>query len=286
MLLAKAIEAFKNHMINIDRSEGTIKGYTIELNLLNRFLSKKYNGPVYLDEITTQDMEDYMRMLKEKGDAPASRSRSVYIMRAFFNFCFKEEYIPKNIGLKLEAIPVPQKERVFLTAEEMKVLISAVKPPIAKLILNTLFFTGMRISECLNLLVEDVNLKEGVITVRNTKNKRDRQIPIHKSLMPLLTDYFNNWRKGKSNPYFFNSNKNSRVSADYINRILREATQRLNWNKHITCHVIRHSFASHLVARNVNIVNIQKLLGHSDLSTTSVYTHTSMAELINAVNRI
>lgn len=286
ILLKKAADQFKNYMDNSDRAEETIKGYTIELNQLNTFLAKKYNGPVYVDEIAVHDLEDYMHMLKAKGNAPSSRSRSIYILRAFFNFCVKKEYISKNIGMLMEPIPVPEKERTFLSAEEMNILLSAVKPSIAKLILSTLFYTGMRISECLNLLLKDVDLKNRVIFVRNTKNKKDRQIPIHKDLLPLLKDYLDHWRTGKTSLFFFTSRNQNRVSPDYINRVLCETTRTLHWEKKITCHIIRHSFASNLVARNVNIVNIQKLLGHSDLSTTSIYTHANMTELVNAIDSI
>lgn len=286
MLLSKGIELFRDHMTAVDKAEDTIKGYFIELRQFNRFAVQKYNGPVYLHEITVQDLEDYMQMRKIKGDAASSRSRSVYILRAFYSFCVKKEYILNNISQKLEIIPVQEKERVYLTEEEFKVLEAAVKPAIAKLILNSLFYTGMRISECLNLSLQDVDLKIGVITVRNTKSKRDRLLPIHKDLKPLLQDYLNTWRQGNACRYFFTANNKNRVSPDYINRVLHETTQTLGWNKKVTCHSIRHSFASRLVENNVNIVNIQKLLGHSDLSTTSIYTHTNMIELFKAVNSI
>lgn len=286
MLLSEAITYYKRHMITIDRAPETIKGYTIELNLFNKYICEKYNGPVYLEEITLNDLEEYMEVLKKKGNAPVSRNRVVYIIRSFYNFCYKKEYVSNNLGMKLEAISVPEKERVFLTADEMKELISAIKPPLIKLIITTLYYTGMRISECLNLLVDDVNFNDGIITVRNTKNKKDRQIPIHKDLIHLLRDYCTNWRRGKSNPYLFSYNNKRKVSPDHVNRVLHETTKKLKWNKHVTCHVIRHSFASNLVAKNVNIVNIQKLLGHSNLSTTSIYTHTNLNELKNAVNTI
>ena len=286
MLLPKAIELFHRQMINTDRAPSTIKGYVIELKLLNRFLTGKYNGPVYLKEITLEDLESYLEMLKQKGTAPASRSRSIYIIRAFYNFCCKKSLAEKNISLNLEAVAVPEKERAFLTSEEMKTLISEVTSPLARLILNTLFCTGMRISECLNLSIKDVDLKRGIITVRHTKNKRDRQIPINKELLPLLKDYFHNWRRYDTNRYFFAYGENCKVSADYMNRVLHEATTTLGWDKKVTCHIIRHSFASNLVLQNINIVSIQKLLGHSNLSTTSIYTHTNMEELLNAVNKI
>ncbi len=286
ILLMKAAELFKKQMKCSDRSSETIKGYMTELNQFNTFLTKKYNGPVYIEEVDVQDLEDYIGMLKEKGNAPASRSRSIYILRAFTSFCLKRELISKNIGMMLEPVPVPEKERIYLTPKDMDVLLSSVKAPIAKLVLSTLFYTGMRISECLNLRLCDVDLKSGIISVKNTKNKKDRQIPIHKDLNTILGEYLKNRRTGGTSPFFFTSRNKNRVSPDYVNRILRETTRSLRWNKKVTCHILRHSFASNLVAKNVNIVNIQKLLGHSDLSTTSIYTHSNMDELTNAINLI
>ncbi len=286
ILLMKAAGLFEKHMKCSDKSGETIKGYMTELNQFNVFLTKKYNGPVYIEEVAVQDLEDYLHMLREKGNAPSSRSRSIYILRAYMNFCCKRELVSKNIGKMIEPIPVPEKERIFLTPEDMEILLSSVDSPIARLILSTLFYTGLRISECLNLQIRDVDLKSGIISVKNTKNKKDRQIPIHRDLNPMLGDYLKNWRTGGSGPFFFTSRNKSRVSPDYVNRILTETTRRLQWDKKVTCHIIRHSFASNLVAKNVNIVNIQKLLGHSDLATTSIYTHASMEELANAINAI
>jgi Site-specific recombinase XerD len=273
-------------MITMDRSNETVKGYTIELNLLNRYLSEKYNSPVYVEDITLQDLEGYLLMLKLKGHAPSSRSRVVYIIRAFYSFCYKKDYISNNVSLKLEAIPVPEKERTYLSETEMNRIVTAVQSPLIKLLLNTLYHTGMRISECLNLKVQDVDLVEEVITVRNTKGKKDRQIPIHEDLLAEFRDYMAIWRKGNLNPFFFSLNNTFKVSPDYVNKILHQTTIALNMNKHVTCHILRHSFASSLVSKNVNIVSIQKLLGHRDLSTTSVYTHTNLNELKQVVNTI
>lgn len=286
MLLSEAIKLFREHMLDINRSPETIKGYTIELNLLCKYLYEKYNSPVYLEEITFQDLEDYIRHLNLRGYAPVSRNRTLYIIRSFYNYCCKKEYVLYNPGMKLEPISVTEKERVFLTPKEVKELVSAINHRLIRLIVCTLYYTGMRISECLNLLTTDVNLSEQVITIRNTKNKKYRHIPINDCLLPLLTDYWNNWRKGPKNPYFFSIDNVHKVSPDHVNRLLRKACKELGWDKHVTCHIIRHSFASSLVAKNVNIVNIQKLLGHSNLSTTSIYTHTNFDALKTAVNSI
>jgi integrase/recombinase XerD len=194
---------------------------------------------------------------------------------------------------ELAIVPAPVKERVFLSCEEMKPLISSITEPTARLIVTTLFYTGMRISECLGLKPEDVDLVSGIINVRNTKNRVERNIPIHRKLKPLLKEYSMQFascggRRGSghsSRKYFFWRGGRS-ISADYVNRVLRETTRKLKWSKKVTCHIIRHSFASSLVQKNINLVNIQKLLGHNSLSTTSIYTHTNMKNLQNVINTI
>jgi len=286
MLLVKAIESFKNNMINMERSKETIKSYSIELRLFSGYLAERYNGPVYLEEILFQDIDEYLQAFRNKKHSSAAKNHTIYILRSFYKFSMKKGYIINNICTNLDRIPEARKERIFLIAEEVRELIPKIPSPIACLIINVLYHTGMRISECLNLTLGDVDLKNNVITVRNTKNKKDRQIPIHKNIESLMSVYLAEWRRRKGSPYFFTTDRTDRVSPDYINRILRETTLGLGWDKKVTCHTLRHSFASSLAARNVNIVNIQKLLGHTDLSTTSVYTHTNMTELKNAISAI
>lgn len=273
-------------MLNVDRSKETIKSYSIELKLLSEHLAVKYNGPVYMEEIQTNDIEDYLQMLKTKKYSASSRNHSLYIIRSFYNFCIKKEIIDRNICASIEKLAAPQKERVHITSAEFYSLIPEIHSPTANIIVSVLYYTGLRISECINLKTNDVDLNNNIITVRNTKNKKDRQIPIHKDMQFLLADYFTNRRKRKNSPYFFTTSNTDRVSPDFINKVLRETTDRLGWIKKVTCHTLRHSFASNLVTKNVNIVNIQKLLGHSNLSTTSIYTHTNMAELQNAIGSI
>lgn len=284
MLLNQAVAMFDSHMKTVDRSEATIKGYILVLKAFSNFLSYKYNGPIYMEEIRLQDLEDYLLELKNRNLQPASRSRCIYIIKAFFNYCCKKEILTSNISDKLETIQVPERERIYLTPEEMKHLISSIEKPIVRLILNTLYYTGLRISECLSLQTGDVDLDNRVLSVRNTKSKKDRQVPINAQLIPQLASYRDQRPIDTACTNFFIANRVHGISPDYLNRTLKEACRQLGWNKKITCHSLRHSFASTLVANNVSIVNIQKLLGHQNLATTSIYTHTNLAELTNAVN--
>jgi integrase/recombinase XerD len=285
MLLHVAVNHYIAYLKDIDRAYETVKGYRSELNSLSDFIVQKYNGPVYLIQLCANDLEEYVLSLKKKGCRAVSRNRSVYIMRAFFKYCCKKKFLSANPANELEIVPAPVVERVFLTCEETAALISSIREPLARVIVETLFFTGMRISECLGLRPGDVDIEHGIIRVKNTKNRVDRSIPMHSRLKEILAQYEAQHEFDKDRRFFFSRGERG-VSADYVNRVLRETTQTLKWDKRVTCHIIRHSFASSLVLKNVNIVSIQKLLGHSSLSTTSIYTHTSMKDLEEVINKI
>ncbi len=137
----------------------------------------------------------------------------------------------------------------------------------------TLIYTGLRITECLDLELADVDFQQDTITVRHGKGNKQRVIPLHSELKMYLQNYVQKWRvKGKTERLFLTERINN-LSDVYVNKVLKETVEKLKWDKHVTCHVLRHSFASALVQNNVNIVAIQQLLGLANLKTTSSYTH-------------
>jgi integrase/recombinase XerD len=286
MLFVNAIGEFKAHMEALEWSYESVKGYYTEIRLLNNYITQKYNVPVYVRDLSRCDIEEYLREhLKERGYSGISRNRSLYIIRSFLKYCVKRGYVKENVAVSIEPVNVNRKERIYISHGEVMKLISAIDRPLAKIMVITLYYTGMRISECINLIEDDVDLEKRIIKIRNTKGKRDRMVPINDELYPVLKKYCGERRPCKNN-WFFMSNNRRRVSADYVNMTLNETVDKLKWKKRVTCHIIRHSFASNLVKKNVNVVHIQRLLGHSDLSTTSIYTHTNMSELRRAVNLI
>ena len=284
MLFQQVIERYIHYLITLDRSNETIRSYRVELNCLNRFIEERHNGPVYLEDIQLEDFEEYLYHLKMKGDAPATRRRMVYIIKAFYNFCIKKDILEKNLSTKLDAIPITQKEREYLTHEEFYTLIDGIEHRLVRLIVITLFYTGLRIRECLNLTLNDIDFDKHILLIRNTKSKKDRRVPIHDNLIPLLQDYIHHWRDVDNSIYLFATTKTGRVSPGYVNYILHQTTEKLRWNKIITCHILRHSFASNLVKKKIDLVKIQKLLGHSSLKVTGIYTHVDTSDLCQAVN--
>lgn len=285
MIWSEGSYQFLQHLSSIERSMETISGYKKDLHMLGDFLSEIYNGEVYVEDVTTEDIESYLLWLKEKRNyQPKSRQRHFHTFRSFFAHAYKKEWVQRNVALSVENIKAPQKERTFMEREEVEELLASIDHKLIRTVCETLYLTGLRISECLNLKLETVNLKKREIHVIAGKGNKDRKIPISDKLYTLLDYYLQHERVQTTSSYFFATKKTGRLSAQYVNRVLNETTRGLGWSKKITAHIFRHSFASQLVKRDVNLVQIQKLLGHSSLKVTSVYTHTNMEQMAEAVS--
>lgn len=284
MLYNDVVKSFLRYLESIDRSNETIKGYKKELKYLGEFLHQKYTEDIEVQDITIIDLEDYMYHIKKMGKMPATRSRVVYILRSFYNYLYKRELCQKNLGLFLESVKVKQRERTYISEEDMLLLSEQIDMPVIKVAVQTLFYTGLRVSEAVNLDIIDVKLDYGIISVIGGKGDKDRVIPINDKLHNILTDYIENIRPEVDSNRFFCTKKTGKLSTQYINVSLRKATTSLNWDKTISAHILRHSFASNLILHNVPLPAVQKLLGHSDLRVTSRYIHQDLKQLEDAVN--
>lgn len=283
MLLNQGIQDFVRYMKLIDRSKQTIVGYEKELKYFNGFLSERHNCPAYIEDISLRDMEDYLLDQKNRGMSTATRSRSVYVLRSFYNYLIKNDLVEKNLAARLEPVKVKQEERDFLTEEEFKSLVEVIEQPVIKTIVETMFYTGGRISEVLNLKLEDVNLAERTVHIIEGKGGKDRDVPINDKLHEILLNYLINIRKSDSEN-FFALERTGSVSAPYVNRVLNDASDKIGLDKNISSHVLRHSFSTNLLEKGASVVSIQKLLGHASLSVTTRYLHQDKSKLSDAVN--
>lgn len=286
MLLDKAIEAFEAHLKSKERSPETVRGYRMTLQEFSRHIERDLNGRVYLDEITLGHLEGYLAYRKQQGDQPVSRNRALYIFRSFWQFLAKRDLVDRDLSQKLEPIKLQQKERLHLPAEELEALLQAVEPPVVRAAVTALAYTGLRVSELCSLTLGDVNLESGLIRVRAGKGNKDRTVPISGKLKAVLERYLEQTRNAADSDRFFATRKTGKLSPVHINRCLQEATERLGWRKHVTAHILRHSFASNLVRNRASLPAVQSLLGHSDLRVTSRYIHQNLDELKGAVNLI
>ncbi|MCM3081925.1 tyrosine-type recombinase/integrase [Brevibacillus invocatus] len=287
MRLIAAADQFIKHLSAAERSQQTISGYGNDLRMFNKYLTQQYNCEPYLEDIVANDIKNYLVWLKEvRNNAPASRSRHFHTLRSFFSYAYRSEWVQRDVSLSVEGVKIPQKERTYLSEIEVKQLLKAIEHSLIQLIVETMYRTGLRVSECLNLTMDTVDLDNKVIHVVAGKGNKDRLVPISSALLPLLQQYVAHERVETPSPYFFATKKTGKVSPVYVNHHLGKATKALGWKKHVTAHILRHSFASQLVKKDVGLVQIQKLLGHSSLKVTSVYTHSNLEQLTQAVNEL
>jgi len=288
VLLSGGKDKYLNHLVSMERSGETIRGYRTVLNYLEEYFAIKYNRDVYLDEVTFGDLDDFIcSMSTEKKWQINSVKKCHYVLSSFFGYCYRKELCPKDISKQMEPVKGEQKERVYLTTEEFERLINHLDHHIVKHIALTMFYSGIRISECLNLKIGDLDFKRSVFKIRKGKGKTFRLVPMHEKLKKILKSYLkdNNLRDFKVREgRVFATARSGTISAVYVNQKLKEASLRAGLPKGISAHVLRHSFASNLVNKNRSLVHVQKLLGHADLRTTGIYTHAKLDELAESVN--
>ncbi|MCM3625618.1 tyrosine-type recombinase/integrase [Brevibacillus borstelensis] len=288
MLLIEGNKKLQDHLTKIGRSKETIRSYIHHNQVFGRYLDQKNNGPTFLEDVTTENIEEYQHMLKvRKNYKPASINLSLNAIRSLYKLAIRKNWVTKNPAADVDPVRVQRKERDFLDEEEIQQVVDRIGHPIIKLIVRTLAYTGLRISECLHLTLDDVDLTNNVIHVRAGKGNKDRFVPIAQSLIPYLAEYLKDYRPNTASNSFFATEKTGAVSAVYVNRVLKETCEELGWTKHVTCHVLRHSFASLLVSKGTQIPTLASLLGHADYRTvTSIYVHTKTEQLAEAVNQL
>ena len=281
-----AVEEFKEWLRLRKLSEETVRGYGMDVLQYYEWRATSWNAPINVIELAPSDFEGYVaHLLHERNCQPRSVNRKLNGLSTFFECMIRKEYISKNPIIRLHRLKVIEQERVYLVAEEVEQILEAITHPVVNYFLKTMAFTGMRVSECRNLQLEHINFNEGYVLVVNGKGGKSRRIPLNEELAESL-QYYNTTIRDADSPYFFALKRTGKVSAQYVNRLLREATERAGIKKHVTSHILRHSFASYLIKKGVHVAVIQKLLGHASLRTTSTYLHVDDTELVDAIGQV
>ncbi|GMA63505.1 tyrosine-type recombinase/integrase [Alicyclobacillus fastidiosus] len=287
MIAHEAVLLFTDHLLTAERSQKTVIGYQSDLRNFERFYERKYNGPWYVEDTTREDVEEYIAFLKhDRGLGPATRNRILFGIRSFFRFLIQKEICSVNVADHMEPVRYAKRERMHVPEDNLEPFIAHISHPVIQAAAYTLFYTGLRISECVNLTMQNVDFASNCIRVINGKGKKNRTVPIADKLFPILDTYRETYRShATAKERFFATETTGRLSPSYFNHVLFRTSQSLGMEK-VTAHMLRHSFATSLVQRGVNVVQIQKLLGHSSLTVTSVYTHATLDDLSQAVNRL
>ena len=244
---------------------GTVRQYLYDIR---RFLSWVKKSA---DAVTSEDVWQYVTYLRAKLRlSDRTLLRRIASLRTFYRFMEQRGYVEQN-PVEVERPRVRRALPSVLTREEVQRLIESAEGERDRLILRTLYVTGMRVGELCELTWDRVNLEDGVILVRSGKGGKDRVVLIDADTAKLLADL--RASAGNSNGRVFP------VSPRTVQRIVRAAAKRAGINKKVTPHTLRHSLATHLLEAGADIRAIQELLGHASLSTTQIYTHVSTRHL-------
>ncbi len=248
-------------------TENTIKSYNI---YIKEFLEWVKKEPSKVEE---EDVKDY---ITEKMIDENCSSRTIASIIAALKFFF-ENVVKKDV-VKIKPPKLEKKLPVVLTKEEIMKLIESCENFRDKIIIELLYSSGLRISECLNLKVKDINFKERYGIVRGGKGKKDRIFILSKKVCEDLEDFIAIQGKSSEN-YIFTNKYGKKLTARYVQKMLNKIALSCGIDKKVTPHTLRHSFATHLLNRGVDIRKIQELLGHSNLSTTQIYTKVTTEDL-------
>lgn len=223
------------------------------------------------EQATEDDIKAYIAHVMADKKAAAS---SVVLIKAALKFYY-DGVLKKNI-VTLKSPKTEKKLPTVLTKEEISQLISAAPTKKSRLILEMLYSSGIRLSECINLKAGDLELKEKMGWVRHGKGGKDRMIILAEHLIEDFNHYIS---KKTPQDYLFSNKKGQQLSPRNIQKIVKSTAKKAGITKNVSPHTLRHSFATHLLDSGTDLRRIQELLGHTNLQTTQIYTKVSTEEL-------
>ena len=234
-----------------------------------------------LSDVKSTHIRDYIRVLSDGGMAPASISRIISSIRTYYRFLSSENILDENPVLLINNPKLPKKLPDVLSEKEISLIINAIQESSQfyqrdKAIIELLYTCGIRVTELCNLEMFNLFINEGLIRVMGKGNK-ERLLPLGIRSKKYLDDYIKHSRnshiKKSGSSFVFVSRNGNQLTRAMINIILNKWTQVSGLKKSVSPHKLRHSFATHLLEGGADLRFVQALLGHSDISTTQIYTH-------------
>lgn len=264
-------------------SSETIKKYKYNLIIFEKYM---LNKNINLFDVTQQDIMDFItNYFKDKG--VSSKTNSITSINNFYIYLVKDKRIDINPCENIDRPKMKKRLPDVLTVNEVDKLLDI---PLHtkedyrdKAILEVLYATGIRISELTNLKMQDVDFANKVVRVFG-KGSKERIVPINKYALKYLGMYLDirgSFLKGKLTDYIFLNSKGEAISRESFGLELNKIVKKQGLNKRVTPHMLRHSFATHMLNQGADLRSIQELLGHSDISTTTIYTHVSNEKVKN-----
>ena len=264
-------------------SDNTLQSYRRDILQFERYLNDE---KINYTEITEENIEKYMEYLKNVGKKTSTISRSLATIRSFYQYLIKNKKIETNPTSKISSPKIEKRVPSVLTSEEVELLLDQpnevdLKGIRDKAMLEFAYATGMKVTEIMNLNIDDIDLKNATATSR--VSKKVRVVPIGQYSLKALKEYIKKARpsliKDEDNKALFVNLNGSRLTRQGFWKIIKYYKEQAHISKDITPYILRHSFATHLLQNGADLKAIQVMLGHSDISSTQVYAQFQTPEL-------
>ena len=282
----EAVQAFLDHL-SVERglSSNTIAAYGRDLSQFIEYARK--TGASALDDLTETILIGFLEALRQAGMSPGSISRKLSAIKTFTKYSYREGSIRKDFTANAVGMRGGRKLPSVLSIEEVSNLLSQPSGGEPgdirdKAMLETLYATGLRVSELINLRLIDLNLDVGFLRCFG-KGSKERIVPIGQVAIACINRYLADARpafaRSGSSEYLFLNSRGRNMSRVGFWKIIKKYTAKAGILKNISPHTLRHSFATHLLQGGADLRSVQEMLGHADIATTQVYTHVNRDEL-------
>ena len=289
------VNEFKNYLkLERSLSKNSIDAYLLDIRKLTSFISENYSTSLSIENIDVSIIESFIKYLFKSESSTYSQARIVSGLKSFFNYLLLEEKIDINPMELIDAPKLVRKLPETLSIQEIEIIINAVDLDSKegmrnKAILETLYSCGLRVSELVNLKVQNLFLDIGFIKVLG-KGMKERLVPIGTKAAECISLYMNEYRKSINisegfEGYLFINRRGKNLTRNMIFIIVKDLVKKAGLNKNISPHTFRHSFATHLIEGGADLRAVQEMLGHESITTTEIYTHLNKNYLKEVVNK-
>ena len=285
------LDEYEQYLLNIKKaSANTVSSYMRDIRQFRDYVAELLD--VELPEVSKDQISVYLAYLTNHGKSPATVTRSLASLKGFYGYLMSEGLVQQNPAKGITVVKAEKKLPQILTGKEVELLLEQpqctdMKGYRDKAMLELLYATGIRVSELISLDVDDVNLPAGFI--RCEGSGRSRTIPMYPAAVKALQTYMHEIRPNMvadpAESALFVNLSGERMSRQVFWKIIKHYQQTAHIEKDITPHTLRHSFAAHLLENGADLRSIQEMLGHSDISSTQIYTQIVKQNLKSVYNR-
>ncbi len=290
------MENFKNKfydylLLEKNYSQHTVTAYINDIGFFESFLSNEFEDDNLL-LINYNQIRSWIVSLSDDGISNASINRKVSSLKSFYKFLLKTKQIDTSPLLKHKALKAPKKIQIPFSEKELDMVLNQIMYKEGfegvrdKLIVDLFYTTGIRRTELINLKIENVDLSNKTIKVIGKRNK-ERIIPILTIIEEQIKKYLSersSMQEVKESEYFFLLSNGVKLNDSFVYRLINYYFSNVSEKVKKSPHILRHTFATHLLNNGADINSVKELLGHSSLASTQVYTHNSLAELQKVYN--